>query len=216
MGMWPVWSAIFVLGASVAQAAAPATPWGRIADLATGRDVAAPPGWLNFCMAGRWRCAPASEASEIDAAPALLALVQRVQAEVNQRVTAQPEPAGRDLWQIADSSGDCEDFALAKQAALRAAGLPAGAVRLATARLPNGEFHAVVTVATTAGTLVLDNLQASAVPLRALDYVWLRLQGARGSLRWEELRDDSGRESAATALPADLATRPIPAHSGRS
>jgi predicted transglutaminase-like cysteine proteinase len=212
-GMWLVWLAIIVLTSLPAQATVPSlAPWGRIADLTTGRDVAAPPGWLNYCLAEKDRCAPAAEASEVDATPELLALVQQVQADVNRRVAPRPEPAGRDLWQIADGSGDCEDFALAKQAALRSAGLPAGAVRLATARLPNRELHAVVTVATDDGTLVLDNLRPSAVPLRTLDYTWLRLQGVRGSLRWEELRGGGRSEAATAALPAERVARPELVH----
>ena len=133
----------------------------------------------------------------------MLAQIERVQAEVNARVVAQSEPAGQDLWQLATTSGDCEDYALAKQAALLAVGLPAGAVRLATARLPDGAFHAVVTVETTSGTLVLDNLHPAVVPFLALHYAWLKLQGAHASLRWDELRDGPAPASATAALRSD-------------
>ncbi len=200
--MWWLWLAIIVLTVPSVEAAPQSTaPWGRIDDLATGRDVAAPAGWLNYCLAELERCVPATAVTELNATSELLALVQQVQANANRRIAARPEPAGRDLWQIAVTSGDCEDFALAKQAALRRAGLPAGAVRLATARLASGEFHAVLTVATSDGTLVLDNLLPSAVPLRTLNYAWLRLQGVRGSLRWEELSGGGQPGSATGSLP---------------
>lgn len=38
-----------------------------------------------------------------------------VQDYVNGRVAYVAEPPGHDVWQVADTSGDCEDFALAKR-----------------------------------------------------------------------------------------------------
>ena len=117
----------------------------------------------------------------------LLDLLESVQTRVNGALTPRAEPPGQDLWQLGAASGDCEDYALAKQAALRAAGLPAGAVRLATARLPHGELHAVLTVETDRGTLVLDNLQRRVVPMNALDLCVAARPGHDRTLRWREL-----------------------------
>jgi predicted transglutaminase-like cysteine proteinase len=189
-------SLLLALLAPLAQAGEAA--WGRIDELATGRAVPGPAGWLNYCMAGLDRCGRSVGPVEVAATPEALATVERIHAEVNRRLTARAEPRGRDLWQVASASGDCEDYALTKQALLRAAGLPPGAIRLATALLPSGEYHAVVTVATTRGTLVLDNLRAGAVPLDALAYRWLRLEDPVGGLRWKELR---GEPELAALLP---------------
>jgi predicted transglutaminase-like cysteine proteinase len=123
----------------------------------------------------------------IEPTPAVLALVDRVQREVNARIQPRAEPAGLDLWQLAVTSGDCEDYALAKQAELRAAGVPAGAARLATARLASGEMHAVLAVETSRGTLILDNLHPGPVPVHNLDYTWLGEEAPTGHLRWLEL-----------------------------
>lgn len=161
--------------------------WGRLDSLATGRTIAGPAGWLNWCMAEMARCAPTWPVEPVAATSRTLALLDTVQAQVNAALTPQAEPPGRDLWQTTAASGDCEDYALAKQDRLRAAGLPAGAARLATARLPDGQLHAVLTVETDHGTLVLDNLQPRVVPLKSLGYAWLRAQGFDGSLRWREL-----------------------------
>jgi predicted transglutaminase-like cysteine proteinase len=131
-----------------------------------------------------------------------MAMLNRVQTEVNRAVAPEPEPPGRDLWQTGNRSGDCEDYALAKQQRLRAAGLPAGAIRLATARLPNGELHAVLTVDTDRGTLVLDNLQQRVVPMSKLAYAWLRAQGVDTTLRWRELENRSPQPTSyATSAP---------------
>lgn len=188
--LWTLLGLLAALPAGGVALATPATPtaeWGRLDSLATGRSVAGPAGWLNWCMAGAGRCAPATADAPLPATPGLLALLERVQAEVNRGLEPQGEPPGRDLWQVGARSGDCEDYALAKQLRLRAAGLPAGAVRLATARLAHGELHAVLTVDTDRGTLVLDNLHARVMPWRSLDYAWQRAQGGEATLLWREL-----------------------------
>ena len=212
--MWRVWltAAALAVAPGVHAGALQDMPWGSIDARATGREVPGPAGWLNFCMATPDRCHPAAGPVVVTLSPQMLAQIKRVQAEVNARVVAQSEPVGQDLWQLATTSGDCEDYALAKQAALLAVGLPAGAVRLATALLPDGAYHAVVTVASTSGTLVLDNLQPSVVPFGSLRYAWLKLQGAHGSLRWDELRDGPAPASATAALPGDAS---IPSQQAR-
>ncbi len=166
---------------------AAATDWGRLDAAATGRAVPGPAGWLNWCFAEMERCAPAGPGRPLAATPELLDLLEAVQGEVNRAIAPRAEPAGQDLWQLGARSGDCEDYALAKQQRLLAAGLPRGTVRLATASLADGERHAVLVVETERGTLVLDNLQPHVVPLRALPYTWHSAQGTDASLLWREL-----------------------------
>lgn len=186
--MTRIWIALVWCVLAAGNAASAAQPaWGSLEVVVTGRTVAGPAGWLNWCMGAAERCLPAQRPEVAPATPALLAAVERVQRQVNAAISPRAEPAGRDLWQHDADHGDCEDFALAKQHKLRAAGLPHGAVRLATARLASGELHAVVTVETDRGTLVLDNLHDRVMPVASLDYSWLRLQGTDGSLRWREL-----------------------------
>ena len=169
-----------------ARAAAP-SDWGSLDGLATGRAVPGPAGWLNWCLADLARCRPAAPEHVPAATPGLLALLERVQREVNAAIAPRQEPAGRDLWQAGAASGDCEDYALTKRQRLLAAGLPAAALQLATVLLPQGERHAVLAVDTDRGTLVLDNLRPRIVPLRDLPYAWLGAQGADETLLWREL-----------------------------
>lgn len=177
-------------------------PLSRIEQLATGRETPAPAGWLNHCMAAPERCTTPAAPFRLASSPALLSLIERVQHEVNRAIRAEVEPPGRDFWQLSPAAGDCEDYALTKQAALIAAGVPPGSVRLATAELQDGTFHAVTTVETEAGTLVLDNLENAVVPLRALPYRWLRLQGLDGGLRWLELASGTAAARDVTAATA--------------
>lgn len=201
-------SALLALG-NVGEALAQ-TRYGRLDELRTGRVVAGPAGWLNWCMADPGRCTSARRVEILTTTPALLELLGRVQREVNASIEPRPESPGRDLWRADAAAGDCEDFALAKRARLQAAGLPAGAVRLATATLPRGEMHAVLTVETDGGTLVLDNLQRDVVPMRALGYAWRRVEGAQDSLAWLEL------DGSAVGLTANLAAQDNTASVGGS
>ena len=177
------------LAATPPTASATEPDWGRLADLDTGRAVPGPAGWLNWCFGKMERCAPARTAAPptVPATPELLGLLDRVQQEVNRTVRPRAEPAGQDLWQVATVEGDCEDFALAKLRRLEAAGVPHGVARLATLQLPSGEGHAVLTVDTDRGTLVLDNLQPGVTPLHALRYAWRSVEGVDDSLLWREL-----------------------------
>ena len=202
----PVLMVALAMGAPTEAAGAGQSAWGRMDSLASGRSVVGPAGWLNWCMADMARCAPAGSADPVPATRELLHLLDRVQAQVNDAIRPEAEPQGRDLWQTGAGRGDCEDYALAKQQRLRDLGLPAGATRLATARLRSGELHAVLTVETDRGTLVLDNLQRGVVPMNSLAYDWQRAQGADGTLQWRELRTApaaaAAYATAATARPA--------------
>ena len=138
--------------------------------LAPARLGPGPAGWVGYCLARPADCLQASPPARVAWSAAVAGLVARVQREVNAAIVPAAEPASRDLWVVAPRAGDCEDFALTKREALRAAGLPAGALRLATAYTEAGEYHTVLTVQTERGTLVLDNRFAEVRPLADLPY----------------------------------------------
>jgi predicted transglutaminase-like cysteine proteinase len=181
------------------------TGWGHVGALATGATVPGPAGWLNRCMADLASCRSGTDETTVPADGRTLELLDQVQRAVNHAIAPQREPPGRDLWEMAPARGDCEDYALTKQARLRSAGLPRNAIRLATVELPNGESHAILTVRTTRGTLVLDNLQAEVVPFGALPYRWLAIEEPGEGLRWRELR--GGPAEAVPQLVSAAGTR---------
>ena len=70
---------------------------------------------------------------------------------------------------VASNGGDCEDYAIAKYVALRAAGVPPGQLRLAYVKALTGqriENHMVLAYYRTAGAepLILDNLDRRVLP----------------------------------------------------
>lgn len=142
------------------------------------------------CRAERTACSPAAArlAALIDEARTLsgrhrLAIVNR---EINLSIayTSDALQFGvADVWSgpvatLASGRGDCEDYAIAKMFALRAAGVPAQDMRLLVARLRTGGSHAVLAVREDGHWLLLDNRSmalgedsrtADLTPLFALD-----------------------------------------------
>ena len=108
--------------------------------------------------------------------PALMMTLARINAEVNHEIVYRPDvldliPVNRpdrtilvERWTVEPKYGDCDDYAVTKLARLMRAGLPRPALRLAVYRLPSQQYHAVLTVETTEGTLVLSNLTDRVMP----------------------------------------------------
>jgi predicted transglutaminase-like cysteine proteinase len=100
---------------------------------------------------------------------------------------------GRDeFWTIpTDGRGDCEDYALTKRKDLLDAGLPASALRLAVVYSVKTALHAVLTVSTDKGDLVLDNVGDAIVLWNATDFTWIMVQDPANPMWWDSLRPAS-------------------------
>ena len=82
-----------------------------------------------------------------------------------------------EFWTEIDvKGGDCEDFALAKRAALLEAGAERSDIHLATCFDETGCFHAVLIVDTDEGSYVLDNRFPYPMPKQSLNYKWNSIQ----------------------------------------
>ena len=163
-----------------------------------------PPAFLDFCARFADQCAKAPGAPTIVTLddPAMQLLV-RVNHAVNTAITPEDDKThyGRDeFWTIpADGYGDCEDYALSKRQALLAAGIPASALRLAVVYSVKTALHAVLTVSTDKGDLVLDNVSDAIVAWNATDFTWIMVQTPADPLRWDSLRPASARRGGYTA-----------------
>jgi predicted transglutaminase-like cysteine proteinase len=84
-----------------------------------------------------------------------------------------------DFWNRPEgrrAQGDCEDYVLAKRAALIANGVPAGALSIAIVETRWGESHAVLLLASDRGEFILDSLSPWLVRWDRADYVWRERQ----------------------------------------
>jgi len=134
-----------------------------------------PAGFQFFCLKND--CSP-SGASSIKYTPKLTQDLKRVTG-LNGAIRYASDKTSK--WKVAVTSGDCEDIAMAKRAALIKMGYPSSALRPAVgwttgSRNPaacsvaaekKGDclYHAVLVVVTSAGKFVLDNRTNEVLPI---------------------------------------------------
>lgn len=127
------------------------------------------PGMNQFCNTYSSQCR-IDRTAQVTMSDELLALMQQVNTRVNASIRAVADRPGRDIWELNPRSGDCEDFALSKRAALIAKGVAPGALRIAMTKSPRGAPHAVLVVKTSRGDYVLDNLKQRVMALGSSGY----------------------------------------------
>ncbi len=160
----------------------------------THEEAETPPAFVDFCSRFPDQC--------VAGARAVLTLDDRTMAEltsvnhaVNTAITPEDDKThyGRDdFWTIpTDGRGDCEDYALTKRKELLEAGLPASALRLAVVYSIKTALHAVLTVSTDKGDLVLDNISDAIVPWNVTDFTWIMVQDKADPMVWDSLRPAS-------------------------
>ncbi len=143
----------------------------------------APLAYLLFCLKHDKQC-QSGKAGRVQHSAKLRKTLESVNRSVNRSIRFKPD--GSESWNTDVSRGDCEDYALTKRKLLVRAGVPAGALRVATVRTRRGEGHAVLVVMTSAGELVLDNARTNIVERRQTDYRWISMASS-DPRRWTNL-----------------------------
>lgn len=161
--------------------------------LKTGDETSRPAGHMEYCSKHPSDCRKKAEAKAL--APAAIGPLQTVNNAVNKTikpVSDQVQFGVRDKWTVNAKSGDCEDFALAKRAALMRHGYKSSNLLMAMGHAA-GQAHAVLVVRTQGGDYVLDNLTDAVLPVNrarvsitkiqspANASVWLRVTGQTNS-----------------------------------
>ncbi len=104
-----------------------------------------------------------------------------------------------EVWSYPDNGvGDCEDYVLEKRRRLMQAGIPAGDLLVTVARQPNGDGHAVLTVRTSLGEFILDNLEPKVLAWENTEYTYLKRQSETNSGVWVTIND--GRADAVASV----------------
>lgn len=118
--------------------------------------------------------------------------------EINNKVNTEVQPrTDQDMWGVEEywsypgQYGDCEDYVLEKRKLLLNAGVPAGNLLITVVKQPNGDGHAVLTVETSLGDYVLDNLEPRILAWTDTEYQFLKRQSARNSGLWVSVEDGS-------------------------
>ncbi len=186
--MKPIILAIVVL----TSAASPSGALDRMPAVGTALAVGAPvrpiSAWTEFCSKPEYarECrVDLREPRAIVLSPGAWSRIERINRSVNAGVAPLDDLGhwGReDVWDLAeDGRGDCEDLQLRKRRLLAAAGLPRRAMRMAAVALADGTGHAVLTISTDRGDIVLDNRRDAVLPWAATGYTFIKRESQDGA-----------------------------------
>jgi len=165
-------------------------PWMNI-----GKATRAPAAFYTFCSRQPGECAGRSGRgnSKIVLNSTRWGELQKVNNQVNRSVREVSDLMNfghKDVWQLPDRKGDCEDFALLKRQRLIALGWPSSALLMTVVRDRNGEGHAVLTVVTDKGDYILDNITRRISLWSRTPYVYFSRQSQSDPRTWVSITTD--------------------------
>ena len=158
---------------------------------ASAISVIAPVGYRAFCLRfpSDDLCHARGAEVTLTLTPWLEELLSDINIYWNHRLTWASDETlyGRaEYWTVpTGGEGDCEDYALAKYGQLRRLGVPGGALSLVYGKLKTtGEGHAVLSVHTDQGLLVLGSTMDDVLPLAASEIAPVLVEDARLPAMW--------------------------------
>jgi predicted transglutaminase-like cysteine proteinase len=170
--------------------------------MTTSGRTTQPVGHYEFCQKLPEECSQkTAKRAPVQLTRNLWAAMVKINNAVNMEVTplTDMEMWGQEeLWSYPDGQGDCEDYVLEKRRRLMALGVPAGDLMITVVRQANGDGHAVLTVRTSNGEYILDNLEPRVLAWADTDYTYLKRQSERNSGVWVQIND--GRADAVASV----------------
>jgi predicted transglutaminase-like cysteine proteinase len=160
----------------------------------TGAITSVPSGWIDFCQRYVGECTTHRlSATDINLSTNNLRILDHINRWVNDAI----EPiSAMDHWGVinqwdypVDGKGDCNSYALLKRKLLMAQGFPRQALLLTVVRDLHGDGHMILTVKTSKGDLVLDNLVDDIRAWNETGYKFIKRQAQEDPNVWVELND---------------------------
>lgn len=156
--------------------------------------VAAPPvGYVQFCATYPADCRPEKD---IDQVVTLTQAVWNQLNQINTAVNTAVLPATDmeiygvlEHWDYPKLAGDCEDYVLEKRRDLVQSGWPESSLLITVVRDETGSGHAVLTVRTNRGDVVLDNKTDKILVWADTPYTYLKRQSTRDPNSWDLIED---------------------------
>ena len=147
-----------------------------------------PVGHVEFCAGMPQECAAMpGRAMRIVLTSVSLAELDRMNRYVNARIApvTDAELFGvAEKWSYPIDRGDCEDYVILKRRMLIDGGWPPSALLITVVRDEKGDGHAVLTVATDKGDLVLDNQRDEILPWQRTGYQYVKRQSQADPSAW--------------------------------
>lgn len=152
----------------------------------------APIGYTKFCGENPDECQNrAQNEAEVILTNAKLKELQTINLAVNLAVKPMSDQAQYNTiekWTYPYSGkGDCEDYVLLKMRRLMERGWPQSVLLITVVRDEHGEGHAVLTVRTGRGDLILDNKNSRIVAWKQTPYQFIKRQSSVDPRRWNSL-----------------------------
>ena len=178
--------------AATATTAQADTPTGRFMEV--GGATRAPAGHVGFCSENPSECRSQNRNAVVvkldrERWNELLA----VNAEVNRQIrpVTDVELFGvEEYWTFPSSgAGDCEEYVLEKQRVLQKRGWPKSALLITVVKDTNNAGHAVLTVRTDQGDIILDNQIEAVLPWYSTPYRYIKRQSASSPVQWTGIAD---------------------------
>lgn len=159
----------------------------------TGGLSTQPVGHYEFCQSAPQECTKTKASAPVELTRELWATIVDVNNVVNTVITPRTD---FEMWGVEErwtypvnGYGDCEDYVLDKRRRLMKAGVPASSLLITVVRQPNGAGHAVLTVSTTMGDFILDNLEPRVLAWTETEYTFLKRQSAKHAGIWVSIND---------------------------
>jgi predicted transglutaminase-like cysteine proteinase len=150
-----------------------------------------PVGYVEMCAREPKECqALGARKTRLALSPERWTLLYQVNAFVNGKIApvSDEELYGKpEHWTFPTDAGDCEDYLLLKKRYLEGLGFPAAALLITVVLDEKSEGHAVLTVTTDKGDLVLDNRRNDVLRWNDTSYSFLKRQSAEDPRQWVSL-----------------------------
>ncbi len=191
---------------AVAILAAMSSPWLTASEAADANPgyvavigkTLVPWGWVDFCHRYKGECASAGgPVLDVNYSAASMKRIRQINAWVNNNVKPMSD---MDHWGVVDQwdyptdgYGDCEDYALLKRRLLINEGFPVSGLLMTVVKDEKGEGHAVLTVKTSKGEYILDNLQDQVRAWNQTPYRFVKRQSQSDPNVWVDLGDPTSQ-----------------------
>ncbi|MGF7161780.1 putative transglutaminase-like cysteine proteinase [Rhodoligotrophos appendicifer] len=198
-------AAVFLAASAKAQTADDGFRLSTTTVFAKAHEKTLPPmGFIDFCRRNPGSCAvQRSSGSRVELNPARLSELIAVNDRVNGSITPATDQeiyGVEEYWTMSSNRGDCEDYVLLKQHYLQNLGWPRSSLLITVVIDERGDGHAVLTVKTTGGDLILDNQNPDVLDWTETPYQYVKRQSSRDPKIWEAL--DVPAHTATSGLPA--------------
>lgn len=158
----------------------------------TGGYTSQPIGHYEFCRRSPRECNQRNRrALPVHLTKSSWNTITRVNALVNKRIQPMNDIdiyGKEEVWNYPVDVGDCEDYVLLKRKILIQKGIAPSNLLITVVRKRDGEGHAVLTVRTTKGDFILDNLRDSVKHWNRTGYRYLKRQAETHTGRWVTIR----------------------------